>query len=201
MKILCCFNACLIKLTQHIDFVAPLAMRLFLVPVFWMAGMNKFNHMADTITWFGNAQWGLGLPFPTLLAYLATYAELAGAICLAAGFLTRWICIPLLITMGVAIFSVHIDHGWLAIAAGHTEAHMRLQGFLTWLKTHYPMRHSYITEFGSPVILNNGVEFATTYSIMLFSLLITGAGRFVSVDYWLGRCCHKKSCGESSKKL
>lgn len=31
------------------DFLAPLALRLYLVPVFWMAGSGKLNNMESTI--------------------------------------------------------------------------------------------------------------------------------------------------------
>ena len=43
----------------------------------------------------------------------------------------------------------------------------------------------YLTENGSLVILNNGIEFAATYFIMLLALFFIGAGRYVSVDYWI----------------
>ena len=37
------------------------------------------------------------------------------------------------------------------------------------------------------MVLNNGIEFAATYFIMLLSLLFTGGGRYSSLDYWLAR--------------
>jgi len=180
----------------HINFLGPLAIRLYLVPIFWMAGTEKLAHMEDTIQWFGNTQWGLGLPFPTLMAYLATFSEIIGAVCLLFGFATRWIAIPLIITMIMAMVTVHMENGWLAIASQSSEAHIRLQGFLDWLQQTYPQRHHYLTELGQPVVLNNGIEFAMTYLIMLVSLFFTGAGRFLSVDYWLLLWCKRinKSC-------
>jgi hypothetical protein len=36
-------------------------------------------------------------------------------------------------------------------------------------------------------ILKNGIELAATYFIMCLALLFLGGGRFVSIDYWLGR--------------
>ena len=42
-------------------------------------------------------------------------------------------------------------------------------------------------EAGSVTILKNGIEFAATYFVMLLVLLFTGAGRIVSVDYWVAR--------------
>ena len=183
---------------SHIDFLGPLAIRLYLAPVFWMAGTSKLAHMDSTIQWFGNAEWGLGLPFPVVMAYIATYSEIIGAICLFFGFAARWITIPLMITMITAMLTVHLDHGWLAIAAQDSEAHIRLQNFLDWLQTNYPGRYNFVTELGQPVVLNNGIEFAMTYFIMLLSLFFTGAGRFISLDYWMLFWCKRinKRCAQ-----
>ena len=100
------------------DFIAPLLLRLYLVPVFWMAGSMKLGSMESTIEWFGNPDWGLGLPLPFLMAWAATLTEVVGAIFLFFGFATRWISIPLIITMIVAAVTVHLPNGWLAIAEG-----------------------------------------------------------------------------------
>ena len=35
------------------------------------------------------------------------------------------------------------------------------------------------------MVLNNGIEFAATYFIMLLVLFFIGAGKFFSVDYYL----------------
>lgn len=181
------------NLTRRVDFVAPLLLRLYLAPVFYMAGLNKYNSFESTVQWFGNPDWGLGLPFPSLLAFLATATELGGAFLLAAGLAVRWIAIPLSITMLVAIFSIHIQNGWLAIATGSgffatersTEAVERLDRAKSILQEHG--NYSWLTEHGNLVVLNNGIEFAATYLVMLIALLYLGAGRFVSVDYWLKR--------------
>ena len=82
---------------RYLDGLAPLALRLYLVPVFWMAGTQKIQGMDNTIEWFGNPDWGLGLPFPALMAYLAAYTEAIGALLLLLGLATRWISIPLMI--------------------------------------------------------------------------------------------------------
>ena len=47
--------------------------------------------------------------------------------------------------------------------------------------------YSWLTAKGSFVILQNGIEFAVTYLIMLVSLLFTGGGRYFSVDYYLSQ--------------
>jgi len=43
-----------------------------------------------------------------------------------------------------------------------------------------------LTEHGSIVILNNGIEFAVTYGIMLIVLFFIGSGKF-SLDYLLSK--------------
>lgn len=182
-----CFPIKILDQISIFDFLGPLALRLYLAPVFWMAGVNKLMNMDSTIKWFGNPEWGLGLPFPTVMAYLATYTEIIGAVALFLGLGVRFISIPLMVVMIVAAISVHFENGWLAIASQDSDAANRLQEFLGWLQNNYPGRHDYITELGSPVILNNGVEFAITYLVMLLVLFFIGAGRFVSIDYWIRR--------------
>jgi len=179
--------------TRAIDGIGPLLLRLYLAPIFWMAGIKKLENFDSTVTWFGNANWGLGLPFPELLAFLATWTEIFGAVFLVLGFALRWISIPLIVTMIVAIFTVHIDNGWLAIAEPQgffanertAEAVNRLGIAKDILREHG--NYNWLTGQGSLVILNNGIEFAATYTIMLISLFFTGAGKFFSVDYWLNR--------------
>jgi putative oxidoreductase len=171
---------------QHLDGLGPLALRVFLVPVFWMAGSHKIAGMEQTIEWFGNPDWGLGLPFPWLLAHLAAYTELIGAMLLAVGLATRWISIPLMVTMLVAIFSVHWGQGWAAIAdSSSQEVAVRLGAAKDLLREHG--NYSWFTEKGNLVVLNNGIEFAVTYLVMLLALLFTGGGRYVSLDYYLSR--------------
>jgi putative oxidoreductase len=178
-------NAIFLRL-KYLDGLAPLALRLLLVPVFWMAGTQKIAGMEHTIEWFGNEEWGLGLPYPALLAHLAAYTEAIGALLLLLGLATRWISIPLMFTMIVAIFAVHWDNGWAAIAdSSAQDVAARLGAARDILQEHG--NYSWFTEKGEFVILNNGIEFGVTYLLMLFGLLFTGGGRFTSVDYYLSR--------------
>lgn len=214
----------LLDRTRTVDFLAPLLLRAYLVPVFWSAANMKWDpfdpesSLQSTIDWFGNPDWGLGLPAPALMAFLAWAAEYFGAICLALGLATRWIAVPLMVTMVVAATTVHWDHGWAAIAPSNpspicvegSEAHAdagplkrlaqcynvnertigaaeRLQRAKSILREHG--NYDWLTERGGFAVLNNGIEFAATYFIMLLALFFFGAGRFVSVDYWLARAC------------
>ncbi|MGI9309188.1 MAG: HvfX family Cu-binding RiPP maturation protein [Gammaproteobacteria bacterium] len=189
----------LLNSTRAVDWLGPLALRLYLVPIFWMAGTTKIDGWENTVAWFGNPDWGLGLPFPLLMATLAVGAEVIGAICLLIGLAVRWISVPLMITMFVAAVTAHLQNGWLAIATGSgmfaTERTMggiqRLSEAKSILKEH--SNYDYLTENGSFVVLNNGIEFAATYFIMLLVLFFIGGGRYVSLDYWIDKKYGKTS--------
>lgn len=176
------------------DFFGPLALRLYLVPIFWMAGTSKidfatFRPYSGTIEWFAS----IGIPFPGLNAFLAGWTEVLGAIFLLLGLATRWISIPLMCTMVVAMVTVHWQNGWLAIAEGGglfaTERTMAAAEHLAQARDILQKYGDYdsLTEFGSLVVLNNGIEFAATYLIMLLVLFFSGGGRHLSLDYWIAR--------------
>jgi len=185
-----------IEKLSSLNGLPALLLRLYLAPVLLQAGWNKYQHFSDTVDWFGNAEWGLGLPLPLLLTSLAIAAELIGGVMLLFGFLTRLITIPLMVTMLVAIFSVHWPNGWLAIAdasswladgtiltnANIQAAPEKLAAAKAILQEHG--NYDWLTSSGNLVILNNGIEFAATYFVMLFVLFFSGGGRFVSLDYW-----------------
>lgn len=172
---------------RALDFIVPLAIRLYLLPIFYEGAHAKITGFAGLVQWFGApvAQGGLDMPAPLLMASLATATETAGCICLTFGLFTRLISIPLMVTMAVAGLSVHWSHGWAAIAGKTAESTLRLQGFMEWLAQNFPGRFNYITQLGDPVILNNGIEFTVTYVLMLAVLFFYGGGQYVSVDYWL----------------
>jgi putative oxidoreductase len=193
------------KIRGGLDFTAPLLLRIYLVPVFFVAGSNKWNPFAENGTlnpveglkdiaeWFGNPDWGLGLPAPLLMAILAWAAEYFGAICLAFGVAVRWVCIPLMFTMVVAATTVHWGNGWQAVhdlkspyASANTDGMIdRLSAAKDLLKQHG--NYDWLTENGGFVVSNNGIEWAATYFAMLVALLFLGGGRFVSADYWIRR--------------
>jgi uncharacterized membrane protein YphA (DoxX/SURF4 family) len=182
-------------------FIPSLLLRLYLAPVFWVAGTNKLASFDSTVAWFGNPDWGLGLPFPWLMAALATATEVIGAILLLLGLGTRYVSVPLMITMLVAAFTVHWQNGWQAVADSSSAfasgklgflqledasgAAERLQRARSILQEHG--NYEWLTETGSFVISNNGIEWAATYFVMLLALFALGSGKYVSLDYWLCR--------------
>ena len=75
----------IIAAVKQSDFLLLLAVRLYLAPVFIIAGFNKLQFAnpdagffgaltpdPNVVNWFGNADWGLGLPAPWLMALLFT---------------------------------------------------------------------------------------------------------------------------------
>jgi uncharacterized membrane protein YphA (DoxX/SURF4 family) len=182
-----------VELLRPADGIGPLLLRVYLAPVMIQAGWTKFAAFENTAAWMGNPDWGLGLPFPYVMAALAAGAELLGGISLLIGFAVRWFALPLIVTMLVAIFAVHWENGWLAVSDASSwlanervmEAAPRKDRAIELLQEHG--NYAWLTARGSITILNNGIEFAATYLVMLVALLFSGGGRYFSVDYWLWR--------------
>lgn len=185
----------LLNMSRYFDGVAPLALRIYLAPVLMQAGYNKLAHFEDTVAWFANPDWGLGLPMPALMAGLAAGTEFFGAILLLLGLATRLISIPLMVTMLVAALTVHWPNGWLAIADGSSwlandrvlEAGDKLAKAKEILQEHG--NYDWLTSSGNLAVLNNGIEFAITYFIMLLALFTLGGGRYTSLDYFIAKRC------------
>lgn len=87
-----------------------LLIRIVLAYGFYGPAMMKMKDIGAIAEWFQSME----MPFPTLNAYLATYTEFFGFIFLALGFATRFISIPLIITMVVAIKTTHWENGFNA---------------------------------------------------------------------------------------
>ena len=208
------------------DGLAPLAFRLILGPVFIVAGFHKLGLSSpdagfidsllaqpSIVEWFGNEEWGLGLPFPALMGFLAGWTEFLGGLLLLLGVFTRGVAVPLMFTMFIAATSVHWDNGWYAIAPG--DASRSPTQFYQWMGIEAAEQSAkeaegvaervavirelvsnsrnpdWLTAKGNPVILQNGIEFSATYFVLLLSLFFTGGGRFTSVDYYLKKTVFK----------
>lgn len=179
---------------KGIDFLGPLALRIYLAPIFILAGWHKLNALEDTAAYFGDF---LGLPAPMFMAVMAGSVEFIGGIALLLGLAVRLLVIPLMFTMIVAATTAHWENGWHALPETSLtvpwewrtdlieEANDRKDKARELLREHG--NYDWLTETGSITILKNGIEFAATYFVMLLVLLFTGAGRIVSVDYWVAR--------------
>ena len=90
--------------------IALLFARLTIAYGFYEPAMQKWSDISSVATWFGT----IGIPFPTLNAYMAASTELLGVVLLTLGLFTRLISLPLIIVMVVAITTVHLGHGFSA---------------------------------------------------------------------------------------
>ncbi|MAE07863.1 MAG: DoxX family protein [Bacteroidetes bacterium] len=118
--------------------------RLILAYGFYTPAVMKWSNINGIAEWFAS----MGIPFPTINAYLAATTEIGAVILLPLGLATRIISIPLMFTMVIAIITVHLNNGF---------------------------------EAG-----NNGFEIPLYYFLMLFVLVVNGAGK-ISVDNLISR--------------
>lgn len=183
------------------SFLASITLRVYLAPIFILAGANKLANAEGIGQYFAS----LNIPAPELMAYVAGGTEFVGGWLLVAGLAVRWIAIPLMFTMVVAATTAHWENGW------HVAPETELTAPWEWRKDLIEdgverrdkarsllRRHgnySYLTEAGSITINKNGIEWAATYFLMLMALMALGAGKFFSVDYWLGRFFRKEQAG------
>ena len=175
-----------LNLANKLGDIPLLAIRILLAYAFFGPAMMKWGDMESTIAWFGNPDWGLGLPMPALNAYLAATTEILGVFLLLFGLGTRLISLPLIIVMLMAYFTVHMGHGWLAIAssAEDLEVAERINAARGLLKENG--NYEWLTAKGSFVILQNGAEFVVTYIVMLLTLISFGPGK-ISLDYLISK--------------
>lgn len=178
---------------RALDFLGPLALRIYLAPIFILAGSNKLAHAGDLAPYFES----LGIPAPEIMVYVAALSELLGGIALLAGFAVRWFAIPLMFTMFVAATTAHWDNGWHALPETELtvpwewrtdlieDANIRKDKARELIQEHG--NYDWLTGAGNITVLKNGIEFAATYFIMLLALFFTGAGRYFSLDYWIAR--------------
>ena len=94
----------LLRLTQSLDWLAPLLMRLFF-GYFWAeTGWAKLHNLEGATARF--VDWGI--PFPTFSAPFSAGAEFVGGVLLMLGLFTRLNSIALFINMLVALMIVAI---------------------------------------------------------------------------------------------
>lgn len=96
------------KLLKNFGSTFLLFARLVIAYGFFEPALNKWNNITDTASWFES----LGIPLPLLNVYISASIESLGVVLLALGLLTRAISLPLIVTMTVAIFTVHIGNGF-----------------------------------------------------------------------------------------
>lgn len=162
------------------DFLAPLAIRLLLAPIFWVDGVKRLGLFTATdFVWYNPLTWwnqeafitGASAMNDTILSMFGTTGsavigglEVAGAILLILGFAVRWIVLGL--------FAVVVVLGLQAVGG--------LTGIASAAKQFF-FEHGYTT-LGS-----NPFELYITYFILLLTLFFMGAGRWFSLDWYIYR--------------
>ncbi len=168
--------------TKAADFLGPLALRLYLAPIFILAGMGKLSNAENVASYFDY----LGIPAPELMVYIAGGIEFLGGILLIGGLAIRWIAVPLMFTMVVAAGTAHWENGWHVLP--ETELQMPWEWRTDLIDDALVKRararsilgehgnYDWLTAAGPITILKNGIEWAATYFIMLLALFFTGSG-------------------------
>ena len=143
------------------DWLALLPIRLLMAYEFGRAGLMKFNGS----NWFANVQDNFPFPFNVIPVeiswFLATWAEILGAICLVLGLFTRFWAFSLVILSIVAILGVHWPDDWNSLAE---------------LWKGYSVSDKGFGNYRVPLL----------FIAMLFPLMLTGAGR-LSLDRLISR--------------
>ena len=98
------------KILSQGQSLSLLLARLAVAYGFYEPAMQKWSDIKSVADWFGS----IGIPFPTLNAYMAASTELIGVVLLTLGLFTRLISVPLMIIMVVAITTVHLANGFAA---------------------------------------------------------------------------------------
>ena len=92
-----------------------LAIRLILAYGFYEPATMKWGNISSVAEWFGE----MGIPFPFANAILAASTEALGVVLLTLGIGVRYISLPLMVTMVVAIVTVHWEYGFPASDNGY----------------------------------------------------------------------------------
>ena len=121
------FNA----LTNYFKGFSLLLVRITLAYGFYEPALIKWSNLDATIEWFAS----LGIPFPTISIFLTASFEVTGVVLLLFGLFTRFVALPLMIIMAVAILTVHLYNGFLVGNNGF-EIPLYYFLFLSILATH-----------------------------------------------------------------
>lgn len=105
----------IVKILSSFQDLSLLLVRLTLAYGFYNPALKKINNFDYIVNWFDSS---LHLPFPWLMALLATVTEALIVIFMVLGFKTRFIAVPGMVTMLVAIFLVHWHGGFSATNNG-----------------------------------------------------------------------------------
>ena len=99
---------------QNLQSLALLLARLTVAYGFLEPALSKWKDIGAIAEWFGS----MGIPLPTLNAYMAATTEIVGVVLLTLGLFTRLISLPMMVIMVVAVMTVHLANGFSAGSNG-----------------------------------------------------------------------------------
>ena len=114
--------------SQYKDW-APIFLRLGVGIVFLVHGIQKLLGISGVVGFFSN----LGIPVPTLFAWIVAIVETFGGAFIIIGFLTRWSALLLSVDMLVAILLIHLKNGFSVANGGYEFALLLFLSSLTLL--------------------------------------------------------------------
>jgi putative oxidoreductase len=97
-------------LLNHFQSFSLLLARIALAYGFYRPAVLKWSNLDATASWFAS----IGIPLPYFSTLLSASVEIVGVVLLALGLFTRFISLPLMFIMLVAIFMVHLPNGFSA---------------------------------------------------------------------------------------
>lgn len=102
------FCSLLSLVSLNFQSITLLLIRLILAFGFYETAIPKWQNIEPTAEWFAS----IGVPFPLLSVYLVAIFEALAVVLFVLGLFTRAICVPLIVIILVAIFSVHFQNGY-----------------------------------------------------------------------------------------
>jgi putative oxidoreductase len=91
---------------------ALLPLRIAIGAGFLLHGLAKLNRGPEK---FSLLLHQLGVPLPLPMAWLTTLTEIGGGVALIVGAFVTIAAVPLIVTMLVAMFTIHIHYGFSAV--------------------------------------------------------------------------------------
>src|SRR6266704_2792755 len=91
---------------------APIPLRVIIGYGFVSHGWAKWSRGPEG---FGKLLQQIGVPLPEFTAWVVTFLELFGGLAILAGALVAVVSIPLVMSMLVAMFTVHLRYGFSSI--------------------------------------------------------------------------------------
>lgn len=104
-----------VSLADKLRDLPLLALRIVLAIGFFEPGLKKLGSIEGTAVWYES----MGIPAPTLNAYLSGGIETVGAVLILLGLGTRVMSIPMIFTMIVAWLTVHLGKGYNVSDGGY----------------------------------------------------------------------------------